>query len=66
MFFISPWLLNRSGQCFNHPHPQNKPSDLTIPNERTLMASADQHHFVAVNDLQKAKRVYFLERAPFL
>lgn len=68
MYFVSPLFLVWSRKDFNQPRPprQNEPANFNPPSERELMASADKHHAEAVNTLQKAKRLYFLERGPFL
>ena len=64
MYFVSPFLLRWSQKHFRFSQPpqQNKAFDYREPSERSLMASADKHHADAVDNLQKAKRRYFMER----
>ena len=70
MYFVSPVFLAWSQQFFKRP---NLPQENGLPqfnsnttNERTLIESANKHHLNAVNNFQKVKRIYFLERGPFL
>ncbi len=68
MSFVSPFFLTWRHRSFKHwrlPWRQ-QPSSFSASNERNFTASTDKHHVDAVNEAQKVKRLYFLERGPFV
>lgn len=66
MFFVSPFFLTWSRKYFKYSQGPQQNESFDMSNERELMASADKHHVDAINGLQKAKRLYSLERRPLM
>ncbi|EKU97639.1 hypothetical protein Lepto7375DRAFT_6855 [Leptolyngbya sp. PCC 7375] len=68
MYFVSPFFLAWSRKSFKYWRfsRRQQPSNFSASNERSLTVSTDKHHVDAVSEVQKVKRLYFLERGPFM
>lgn len=68
MYFVSPFFLAWCHKSFKYWRfsRRQQSSDFSASNERSLTASTDKHHIDAVSEVQKVKRLYFLERGPFV
>ena len=68
MYLISPFFFAWSRRPFKHWQffRRQQSSEFNASSEKNLTASTDKHHVDAVSEVQKVKRLYFLERGPFL